>query len=84
MASELLQDLEKLRHMLGVDAHRPRRQWAYRNYFNAAGSDVASMERLVALGFAQQYRPDYWRATEAGCKAVGLTEKETRKALKGD
>lgn len=68
-------DLDNLRHMLGV-SERCRR--GYRNYFVAGGDDVASMERLCAAGFVtknEHYRlsdgPCY-HATSEGARAVGL------------
>jgi hypothetical protein len=68
-------DFDNLRHMLGV-SERCRR--GYRNYFVAGGDDVASMERLRALGFVvknERYAlsPDpCYHATIEGAKAVGL------------
>ena len=68
-------DLDNLRHMLGVSDRTPR---GYRNYFVAGGKDVESMERLRAAGFVVKndgYRmsadPCY-HATAEGAKAVGL------------
>ena len=68
-------DLDNLRHMLGV-SERCRR--GYRNYFVAGGDAVASMERLRAAGFVvknEQYNlslgPCY-HATPEGARAVGL------------
>ncbi len=68
-------DLDNLRHMLGV-SERCRR--GYRNYFVAGGDDVASMERLREAGFVvnnERYTislgPCY-HATPEGARAVGL------------
>lgn len=69
-------DLDNLRHMLGVS----ERCWrGYRNYFVAGGDDVGSMERLLGAGFVvknERYRlsadPCY-HATIDGARAVGLT-----------
>lgn len=68
-------DLDNLRHMLGVGERTPR---GYRNYFVAGGDDVASMERLRAVGFvvkneryALSAEPCYHATTE-GARAVGL------------
>lgn len=68
-------DLDNLRHMLGVSEEHPR---GYRNYFVAGGQDVASMERLCVAGFAwknERYAlsadPCY-HATIEGARAVGL------------
>jgi hypothetical protein len=41
------EDLDNLRHMLGVDSRHPR---GWRNYFVAGGSDIDSMERLRVAG----------------------------------
>ncbi len=82
-AEYLIQDLENLRHMLGVRTGKPRKHC--RNYFNSnPGCDhYASMQRLVARGFAVEYRPEYFSATMLGCSEIGLTAKETDKALNG-
>lgn len=72
---DTLNDLDNLRHMLGVSERSPR---GYRNYFVAGGDDVASMERLRAAGFVvknERYNlsadPCY-HATIDGARAVGL------------
>jgi hypothetical protein len=68
-------DLDNLRHMLGV-SDRCRR--GYRNYFVAGADDVPSMERLVAAGFVVKnhaYRLSSdacYHATTEGARAVGL------------
>ena len=68
-------DLDNLRHMLGV-SERCRR--GYRNYFVAGPDNVPSMERLRAAGFvvkneryAMSADPCYHATTE-GARAVGL------------
>jgi len=70
-----VEDLDNLRHMLGVTERHPR---GYRNYFVAGTTDVPSMQRLVAAGFAVKndgYKlssdPCY-HATLDGARAVGL------------
>jgi hypothetical protein len=85
-AEHLIEDLENLRHMLGVRSDKARKHWCYRNHFNSnPGCDhYASMQRLVARGFAVEHRKDYFSATLHGCMAIGLTAKETHKALNGD
>jgi len=68
-------DVENLRHMLGVSEKHPQ---GYRNYFVAGGDDVASMERLRANGFVvrnERYRlsdDPCFHATELGAKFIGL------------
>lgn len=68
-------DLDNLRHMLGVsDRHRR----GYRNYFVAGGDDVNSMERLRAAGLVvknERYglsSDPCYHATIEGARAVGL------------
>lgn len=68
-------DLDNLRHMLGVNDRSPR---GYRNYFIAGGRDIESMERLRACGFvvrSERYglSADFcYHATIEGARAVGL------------
>lgn len=83
MTKELLYDLDNLRHMLGIKQSRGRRDWGFRNYFNSteSGPDYESMKRLETMGFVVQGRRCYWHATEAGCKAVGMNDKEIKRAL---
>lgn len=68
-------DMDNLRHMLGISERTPR---GYRNYFVAGGADVASMERLRAHGFVVKNErqglsadPCY-HATTDGARCVGL------------
>ncbi len=68
-------DLDKLRHMLGVSAQQPK---GYRNYYCAGGDDVLSMERLRDAGFVVKNERVTWtvgpiyHATLDGAQAVGL------------
>jgi hypothetical protein len=70
-------DLDKLRHMLGVSKTYPD---GYRNYYCAGGDDLLSMERLCAAGFAVKNERVTWtvgpiyQATVEGAKAVGLAK----------
>ena len=68
-------DLEKLRHMLGVSYGRTK---AYRNHYCAGVDAVAGMERLAAAGFVERGEvsgafPTYY-ATLEGARAVGVKE----------
>lgn len=84
-AAEIIADMDILRHMLGIGEHIPKRDWCYRNYFNAeeGHSDMPSLLRLKANGLIirSACNPDYWHATESGCKAIGLTAKQINKAF---
>lgn len=85
-AEQIVYDMNNLRHMLGIRQGTHKRDYGYRNYFNSteSGPDHESMLRLQAMGLVRAGRRTYWHATEAGCKAVGLDEKQTRRALNGD
>lgn len=70
-----VEDMDNLRHMLGVSQRTPR---GYRNYFVAGGKDVASMERLRTRGlvvknegYRQSADPCY-HATIDGARVLGL------------
>lgn len=82
-AAEVVADMNNLRHMLGVGSHIAKKDWGYRNYFNAQPGhfDEPSLLRLEASGLVRRGQRDYWHATEAGCKAIGLTDKQTKKAF---
>jgi hypothetical protein len=70
-----VEDMDHLRHMLGVSAQHPR---GYRNYFVAGAGDVPSMERLRALGLVvknERYRlseDSCYHATMKGAQFLGL------------
>ena len=78
-------DLDNLRHMLGVRSHIPRRQWGYRNFFAASETQIAQMERLVAAGYARKGIVSgsltYYHVTEAGCHAIGLHKAAIKRAF---
>jgi hypothetical protein len=82
-SNQMVEDLDNLRHMLGVASNTKARDYGSRNYYNTSdgGPDVDSMKRLQALGFVIPGRPSYWHATEAGCKAIGLNAKQINRAL---
>lgn len=80
---ELLEeDLDNLRHMLGVRKDKPRARWGYRNHFCAGVGDIPSMERLYAHGlvFRKGAYPSisahgvFYAATVEGMRAAGLDE----------
>lgn len=72
-----LEDADNLRHMLGVSKKTKK---GYRNYFVAGGKDVASMERLRAVGLVvknERYNSSSdpcYHATLQGAHAVGLKQ----------
>lgn len=84
-AAETVADMDNLRHMLGVGSHISKRSWGYRNYFNAGEGHAAmpSLLRLEAAGLVVRNpaRLEYWYATEAGCKAIGLTPAQIKKVF---
>lgn len=84
---ELTEDLDNLRHMLGARSDNRKHDWGYRNHYCAStNSDGhASMKRLESLGYVRQGRSDlintFYHATEAGCRAIGFTQKQIGRAL---
>lgn len=78
-----VEDLDHLRHMLGINQSYSPSNWGFRNYFAAGpGEQVESMERLVALGWVRKggQRDDlvYYYATKEGCRAAGLTTQQIK------
>ncbi|UOA08360.1 hypothetical protein [Methylobacter sp. S3L5C] len=79
-------DLKNLRHMLGASANQKKSEWGYRNYFAAAqGIQTEQMEKLLALNLVEKGRTKIdltlYRATEAGCKAIGLGKAAILRAM---
>lgn len=83
LAKQVVYDMACLRHMVGIREGTPRRDHGYRNYFNSSesGPDYESMLRLESQGLVIRGRRCYWHATKAGCLAVGLNEKQIKRAL---
>lgn len=82
-AETIVADMDNLRHMLGMASNIKPRDYGFRNYYNTSdgGPDNDSMHRLVAMGLVVAGRPNYFHATEAGCKAVGMNAKQIKRAL---
>lgn len=78
-------DMHSLRHMLGVNEHKRKNTWGYRNYFAAGTGQIESMERLVAAGYAERGSKTesltYYHATEAGMDAIGMSKAAKRRAM---
>ena len=73
--NDTVKDMDNLRHMLGIGSHISKRDWGYRNHFDAGACDLPSMLRLKDLGLVEQAgRGTVYYATEAGRAAVGLSE----------
>lgn len=75
-------DLDTLRHMLGVRKDSPRKKWGYRNYFATAMDRVRVLERLRAAGLAVKGRSVdglvLYHATERGGDMADLTFQQIR------
>ena len=77
-------EYDVIAHALGLtgthDRFKPRRRWAYRNYFAAGGKDVETWLGLVERGLARPLRPidpsscQYpgFAVTHEGAVAAGL------------
>jgi hypothetical protein len=82
---------ENLTHMLGAGDHIRKRQHGYRNYFCASVSDnpdYLSMLEMVDAGLVVKYGREvqhgtlqFFRATESGCKAIGMSAAAIKRAL---
>ena len=83
----LAADFEKLKHMTGCQSRYPKRLWGFRNHFAPGGKDIESMERLEKAGFVNRgsryYETNYFHATEAGCKAIGMKPAQIKNAMGG-
>lgn len=78
----ILEQMEILRHMLGMATNVPMKQWGWRNYFNSGpGPDLETLRALETQKLVEQYRPNYWRATELGMSVAGLPLKARMKLL---
>lgn len=80
------EDMDSLRHMLGVSKNRSKNLWGFRNYFAAGSDQIESMERLVSAGYAARGVEvggslTYYHATEAGMDAVGMSKAAKRRAM---
>lgn len=79
-----LDDLKKLRHMLGM-TYKPR-DWGFRNYYATSGGEAMhALDRLATLGYVVKGGRTgdmiYYHATESGCIAAGLNAKQIKRAL---
>ena len=87
LASVQPRDIECLRAMLGIQRNIRQIMWGYRNRFcSTPGSDdYHSMLRLEGAGCVERGRVigdmAVFHATRAGCRAVGLNERQLAKAL---
>ena len=80
------EELQKLRHMLGIKKTTPKNRWGFRNYFAAGADDIPSMRKLESAGYVfddgiiGHYR--VYRATLLGCETAGLPEDKIAKLQK--
>lgn len=79
----------KLRHMLGAGSEIPKANHGYRNRFCAevGGPDHADLREMeaaglvVAGGLINDGKGQFFHATLAGCKAIGLSRAAIKRAL---
>lgn len=77
---------EILTHMLGAGDHIPRGRRGYRNYYCTSVGDetLCEMEKaglVVAGRTINDGRDQYFYATLAGCKAIGLSKAAIKRAF---
>jgi len=80
-------DRRKLQHMLGaIPGHYPRSKWGFRNHYATNGGPALdALRRMQALGLVSHGRTsgrmEFFHATELGCRAIGLDNKQIQRAL---
>ncbi len=79
--NELEAAMQCLQHMLGADSRYPKRQWGFRNYFDAGGKDQRSMDLLLEAGYVLRGRANYYHATIKGCRLLGFGKPAIKRAL---
>lgn len=74
------EDMECLRHMLGIRPTTAKALWGRRNFFDASETDRPKLERLREAGLvvfvappSELYGGYNYRATLSGAMAAGLT-----------
>lgn len=80
---------EALSHMLGVNERTSKSSWGYRNRFCATvgSKDESHLEAMAKLGLVvrgqliNDDRQMMFYATEAGCRAIGLSNAAIKRAL---
>jgi len=79
-------DMDNLRHTLGARDRKDRYSWGCRNFFGtgAGSKDDESMQRLLKAGYvtsgSERWGNRYYFATAAGCKALGFTDEQMKRA----
>lgn len=86
LAEITLDDVKKLRHMLGASEQYKPRDYGFRNYYaTSGGAAMEAMERLVAAGLATKGSASsnmtYYHATEQGCMLIGFTKAQIKRAF---
>ena len=73
--------------MLGATSHYKKKDWGFRNYFasSKSGNQIESMRRLESAGLITEGQSRdhmiYFHATIEGCKKIGFTAKQIKKAF---
>lgn len=85
--------IEQAKHCIGMDEkktykrHGTRYYRPFRNYFNTSSDDPV-WTYLVELGYAEEYRPEFFRLTKKGMEWLGVLLKvkikEDRRCEKGN
>ena len=81
-----MDDVKKLRHMLGATSQYKPRDYGFRNYYaTSGGAAMEAPDRLVAAGLATKgdssTHMHYYHATEKGCELIGFTKAQTKRAF---
>lgn len=81
--------IDTLRHMVGRSKNRRKIHWGFRNYFAATpgSADDKALDAMHELGLVipgARGALNYWHCTEEGCRAAGLNDMQTTRAIHGD
>ncbi len=82
-----VEDVKKLRHMLGATDQYKKSQYGFRNYYAVSGGDsMEAMDRLVKSGLATKGQSStnmtYYHATVSGCELIGFTKAQITRTFK--
>ena len=85
MSNITVEDMDNLRHALGIDERTKPKSYGWRNYYHT-DIDDPSMAGLVAAGFMRRGRTTTtpsriyanFHVTPAGCRMVGLSEQKAQ------
>jgi hypothetical protein len=80
------EQLDAMRHMLGIRSCIPKKHWGYRNHYAVSITDeksIASMRQLVGMGLVEEGHASatmtYFHCRVEGCRVAGLSKAGIRR-----